>query len=54
MKAALTWMSVFTAAAGVWLAVMENILKHAGYAGTNGDCDVYRDPGPRYGASSSA
>jgi hypothetical protein len=31
MKAALTWMSVFTAAAGVWLAVMENILKHAGY-----------------------
>jgi hypothetical protein len=24
-------MSVFTVAAGVWLAVMENILKHAGY-----------------------
>jgi hypothetical protein len=32
MKASLTWMSVFTAAAGVWLAVMENIQKHAGYA----------------------
>jgi hypothetical protein len=31
MKAALTWMSVFTTAAGVWLAVMENILKHAGH-----------------------
>jgi len=31
MKAALTWMSVFTAAAGVWLAVMENFLKHTGY-----------------------
>jgi hypothetical protein len=31
MKVALTWMSVFTAAAGVWLAVMEDILKHAGY-----------------------
>jgi hypothetical protein len=31
MKAALTWMSLFTAAAGVWLAVMENILKHAGH-----------------------
>jgi hypothetical protein len=32
MRAVLTWMSVFTAAAGVWLAVMENVLKHAGYA----------------------
>lgn len=32
MNACLTWMSVFTAAAGVWLAVMENVLKHAGYA----------------------
>ena len=32
MKAALTCMSVLTAIAGVWLAVMENILKHAGYA----------------------
>jgi hypothetical protein len=32
MKAVLTWMSVFTAAAGVWLAVMENILKHTGHA----------------------
>ena len=31
MKASLTWMSVFTAAAGVWLAVMENIQKHTGY-----------------------
>lgn len=30
MKAALTWMAVFTAAAGVWLAVMENTLKHVG------------------------
>ncbi len=33
MKAALTWTSVFTAAAGVWLGLMENILKHAGYGG---------------------
>jgi hypothetical protein len=33
MKAALTWTSLFTAAAGVWLALMENILKHSGYAG---------------------
>lgn len=33
MKAALTWTSAFTVAAGVWLALMENILKHAGYAG---------------------
>jgi hypothetical protein len=32
MKTALTCMSVFTAVAGVWLAVMENVLKHAGYA----------------------
>ena len=31
MKAALTWVSVATALAGIWLAVMENILKHAGY-----------------------
>jgi hypothetical protein len=31
MKAGLTWASVFIAAAGVWLAVMENVLKHAGY-----------------------
>ena len=31
MKAALTFLSLFAAAAGVWLAVMENILKHAGY-----------------------
>jgi hypothetical protein len=31
VKAALTWASVFTLAAGVWLASMENILKHAGY-----------------------
>jgi hypothetical protein len=36
MKAALTWMSVFTAAAGVWLVVMEHALKHAGYAGRMG------------------
>ncbi len=33
MKTALTCMSFFTAVAGLWLAVMENILKHAGYAG---------------------
>jgi hypothetical protein len=32
MKAFLTWMSLFTALAGVWLAVMENILRHPGYA----------------------
>src|SRR5947208_15468233 len=31
-QASLTWMSVFTAAAGVWLAAMENTQKHAGYA----------------------
>jgi hypothetical protein len=36
MKAALTWMSAFTAAAGVWLAVMEHVLKHTGYAGRMG------------------
>lgn len=33
MKTALACMSVFTAVAGVWLAVMENVLKHTGYAG---------------------
>lgn len=33
MRASLTWMSALTALAGVWLAVMENILKHPGYAG---------------------
>jgi hypothetical protein len=31
-QASLTWMSVFTTTAGVWLAVVENIQKHAGYA----------------------
>lgn len=31
MKAALMWTSALTVAAGVWLAVMENILKHSGY-----------------------
>lgn len=31
MKQALMLMSVFTAAAGIWLVVMENILKHSGY-----------------------
>lgn len=36
MKPALMWMSVFTAAAGVWLVVMEHALKHAGYAGRMG------------------
>jgi hypothetical protein len=33
MRASLTWLSVFTALAGAWLAVMENILRHPGYAG---------------------
>jgi len=32
MKTALVWTSVATAAAGLWLACMENILKHPGYA----------------------
>jgi hypothetical protein len=32
MRVSLTWISLFTTAAGVWLAVMENILKHPGYA----------------------
>jgi len=36
MKAALAWMSVFTATAAVWLIVMEHALKHAGYAGRMG------------------
>jgi len=36
MKPALTWISVFTAAAGVWLVAMEYALKHAGYAGRMG------------------
>ena len=36
MKAALAWVSAFTAAAGVWLFVMENALKHDGYAGRMG------------------
>jgi hypothetical protein len=33
MRASLTWMSALTVLAGIWLAVMENILKHPGYAG---------------------
>ncbi len=33
VKNALIVMSVFTIAAGSWLAVMENVLKHDGYAG---------------------
>ncbi|HEY6454690.1 MAG TPA: hypothetical protein VIY90_05340 [Steroidobacteraceae bacterium] len=33
MRASLTWMSALTVLAGVWLAVMENILRHPGYAG---------------------
>jgi hypothetical protein len=33
MKAALISMSLFTVTAGVWLALMENILKHPGYGG---------------------
>lgn len=32
MRASLTWMCVATALAGVWLAVMENVLRHPGYA----------------------
>jgi hypothetical protein len=32
MRASLTWMSMFTALAGVWLVVMENVLKHPGYS----------------------
>ena len=31
-RASLTWMSMITALAGLWLAVMENILRHPGYA----------------------
>lgn len=31
MKMALTWMSVFIAVAGGWLAFMEYMLKHSGY-----------------------
>jgi len=31
MRASLSWMSIFTALAGVWLAVMENVLKHPGH-----------------------
>ncbi len=30
-RAFLTWTSTFTALAGVWLAVMENVLKHPGH-----------------------
>lgn len=30
-RASLTWMSTFTALAGVWLAVMEHVLKHPGH-----------------------
>ena len=33
MRASLTWTSALTALAGVWLGVMENILRHPGYAG---------------------
>jgi hypothetical protein len=33
MRASLTWMCLLTALAGVWLAVMEQVLKHPGYAG---------------------
>lgn len=32
MRALLTWMCVLTALAGAWLAVMENILRHPGFA----------------------
>jgi hypothetical protein len=33
MKNALILLSLFVAAAGVWLGVMENLLRHDGYAG---------------------
>lgn len=33
MKSLLILMSLFTIAAGAWLAVMENVLKHEGYPG---------------------
>ena len=33
MKQTLVLLCLFLAAAGVWLGVMENVLKHAGYAG---------------------
>lgn len=33
LKPLLTLLSVFSIAAGTWLSVMENILKHPGYAG---------------------
>jgi hypothetical protein len=32
IRASLTWLSLCTALAGAWLAVMENILRHPGYA----------------------
>jgi hypothetical protein len=32
MRASLTWLCVGTVLAGAWLAVMENILRHPGYA----------------------
>jgi hypothetical protein len=32
MKVHLLWMSMFTAACGVWLGFMEHVLKHPGYA----------------------
>ncbi len=31
MKQLLLYISAFAAAAGIWLAVMENVLKHSGY-----------------------
>ncbi len=36
IQAALAWLSVFTVACGIWLAAMEQVLKHAGYAGRMG------------------
>ena len=33
MKKALILLSLFVTAAGIWLGVMENILRHDGYAG---------------------
>jgi hypothetical protein len=32
LRASLTWMSVLTTLAGIWLGIMEQLLKHPGYA----------------------
>jgi hypothetical protein len=33
MRVSLIWISIFTAACGVWLGFMEQVLKHPGYTG---------------------